>query len=455
LAHFALVTLSLLMAFVLVAHVLFGSQINGFNTPLEALDTVFLCILGYVFDDISADMFEVGSTLGIVWSVIFSIVMILLILNMVLTIIFDVYAEAKEEAANSPSLLHQTWCILKEKHEQAQRIREIEAELKEEEEIRREVMANRSVRGTLADDVEEPDVDVIEEPAVIDVEVLAEAEQSQADTGAGLAPVSPVKTAWKGSDEHEQEPDPERSSRHNSKTSADPARKQSKGSEGKTAADQSGRQSKGSEKPEGSHSLVASFRESVHHAEEAIQATAHHAIEESMIVGRMIGDELQEGLHMKWSHSSLYDALSMQDLHEEEIVTMESLMHALGAHANEAPFMRYVIEQAQETSSSEHEAGCISLIDSIRLIGRVDANSRNLEEDARAAIRQLQLAKVQERKEKTFTTQEHFSRIEDAVCGLTHKISKLDSSEEGTPLTQQAYAAWPPRAPATSIMAWS
>eukprot|EP00746_Dinoflagellata_sp_MGD_P166084 gnl/MRDRNA2_/MRDRNA2_95761_c0_seq1.p1 gnl/MRDRNA2_/MRDRNA2_95761_c0~~gnl/MRDRNA2_/MRDRNA2_95761_c0_seq1.p1 ORF type:complete len:1125 (+),score=224.49 gnl/MRDRNA2_/MRDRNA2_95761_c0_seq1:131-3505(+) len=113
LLHFLIVFMSLCMAFTLVGHVLFGSQITAFSTIYSSINSVFLFLLGYLFDDVSADMLENGGILAIIWNVLFMLFLLLISLNMVLAIIFDVYAEVKEEADNEPSLIEQVAQIWK------------------------------------------------------------------------------------------------------------------------------------------------------------------------------------------------------------------------------------------------------------------------------------------------------------------------------------------------------
>jgi hypothetical protein len=108
LAHFMIVFCALLMAFVLVGHLLFGGRLEEFSSPNEALNTCFLFLLCFAFDGLSADMFEHGGTLGLMWSWLFNLVMMVLLLNMILAIIFDVYTEVKTGAGEAPSLIQQT-----------------------------------------------------------------------------------------------------------------------------------------------------------------------------------------------------------------------------------------------------------------------------------------------------------------------------------------------------------
>merc|ERR1712224_1060394 len=95
------------MAFVLVAHVGFGSQVKYFASVLDCIDTIYMFMLGYLFDDVWEDMKASGGTMAIVWSVLFSIMVILISLNMVLAIIFDVYADVKANAEQAPGVLQQ------------------------------------------------------------------------------------------------------------------------------------------------------------------------------------------------------------------------------------------------------------------------------------------------------------------------------------------------------------
>jgi len=51
--HFIVVFISLCLAFILVAHVLFGSQIYQFESISESCNSVFMILLGYLFDDVN------------------------------------------------------------------------------------------------------------------------------------------------------------------------------------------------------------------------------------------------------------------------------------------------------------------------------------------------------------------------------------------------------------------
>jgi len=131
LAHFLIVFTALLMAFVLVAHVLFGSQMTQFSTFGEALNTCLLSMLGYTFDNISANMFKHGKELGTLWVWLFNIGVVCLLLNMVLAIIFDVYAEVKTKAGESPSLVQQALDLWNQKKSKWDKRRQIKRALKQ------------------------------------------------------------------------------------------------------------------------------------------------------------------------------------------------------------------------------------------------------------------------------------------------------------------------------------
>lgn len=404
LAHFSLVVFALLMAFVLVAHILFGSQVNGFTTPMETLDTCFFIMLGYVFDDVSHAMFEVGSTLGIIWAWVFNITMILLILNMVLAIIFDVYADVKQGAEGAPSLLEQTLNMLKEAHQRAAREEEIRDELAQDEEIKRK----------LAEDLGGND-DV--------TPVTAPSGKMEKDVGAGLG-LSLVKPVCKGDDE--QEPDPE-------------MRQGSKGSSHKVHDQKEprlGNKEKG-------------MRTKMFEAEAIVS-------QEARTTARMLREEVQDTFGFGWTESKVYDALTMMSLHDEDVVTMDSLMTALRVAEAERPFIGYVIEQAKEGGKQETEHTALKLSDAMRLIGRIDANVRGIVEEKNNERRQQeeQLAlsdeDAAEKAKNISMVEENFSRIEDAVWGLSHKVTMMD--DEGNPKFRGV--SWPPPSPSKSL-AWS
>eukprot|EP00746_Dinoflagellata_sp_MGD_P160830 gnl/MRDRNA2_/MRDRNA2_87758_c0_seq1.p1 gnl/MRDRNA2_/MRDRNA2_87758_c0~~gnl/MRDRNA2_/MRDRNA2_87758_c0_seq1.p1 ORF type:complete len:973 (+),score=197.50 gnl/MRDRNA2_/MRDRNA2_87758_c0_seq1:148-3066(+) len=114
LAHFMLVFLALLLAFVLIGHLLFGSRLEDFSTPGKAVNTCFLFLLCYAFDPLAPEMYEHGGVLGTIWAWAFNIGMVLLLLNMVLAIVFDVYTEVKSGVGDAPSLYQQTMEVIDE-----------------------------------------------------------------------------------------------------------------------------------------------------------------------------------------------------------------------------------------------------------------------------------------------------------------------------------------------------
>lgn len=127
-------------------------------------------------------------------------------------------------------------------------------------------------------------------------------------------------------------------------------------------------------KDDGKDSHRESLRDRIHAAEASISSGIHAAEHEADIVGKMVGDAVQETLGFKWTESRLYDALTIQEVHKNDVVTFKSLLQALGVKEDQAPFIKYVIEQAQEGSQTEQEATCMSLSEQTRLLGRIDSN---------------------------------------------------------------------------------
>lgn len=346
LAHFLVVFFALLMAFVLVAHILFGSQVKHFYTSTEALNTCFLMLLGYTFDDISAAMFDSGQIVGIMWAWIFNILMVLVLLNMVLAIIFDCYADIKGEVAegNAPSLIQQGIEILSERRVKARKLRAIQEELDREAELKektagkiltadkvRSITLNMDGKDAIMDYDEEPDPEAKPEP-----EANPQPEEPEVD---------------------EIKPSPEPSPKGNDHRTTNLVNKLVKG---------------------------------------------------------------------KWNEAKLLSALKIEERHEKEEVTLPSLIEAMGASENDAAIMKLILETAREHSTGkEEELTSMSLIDAIRIIGRIDANIRDVLTKMKPD-KNIPTTTAQEVDEKTDLVgadlEGRFRRIEDAVAGLTHKL---------------------------------
>lgn len=356
LAHFLIVFFALLMAFVLVAHILFGSQVKQFHTSTEALNTCFLILLGYAFDDISYAMFQSGKLLGIIWAWVFNILMVLVLLNMVLAIIFDVYADIKTEAGDSPSLWAQTMEVFADRRRKRKKLKEIQAELDKDKNL----MALAKSSLTLGEDPEYQSIkvqDADEENKIVEESQIVEFDE-------------------------EQEPDPE---------------------------------AKPDGKPEDEPQ------------EEALVEDKPRKVksDDDIMLGGSPSLKVEKILKSKWSEAKLLDALKVEEKHDKSVVTLQSLMKAVDGGGSDEAMLKMILDAALEHSKGkEEELTSMGFIDAIRLVGRIDANVRDVLRKMRPD--QGKSDSIQELDEKINLAgpdlEGRFRRIEDAVAGLTHKL---------------------------------
>jgi hypothetical protein len=345
-------------------------------------------LLGYLFDDVSAGMFESAGTAGIVWAWIFNIMMVLVLLNMVLAIIFDVYSDVKSDAGDAPSLIGQTFEVIEEKRNKTKKLRAIKEELDRAAELKQKASEVTEIYADLAEG-RSPGVIVEQVDDVEDMEVTA------------------------FDDEPDQEPkcdDP------------DDKVRDVKGSKGSVG--------------------------SPHSKEDEHEATPGSKRNTSLV------DKLVKG---KWTEAKLRDKLVVEDVHAKEVVTLDSLIQALNeadpgtAEDSDKPLLKLMMDGALEHSTKESEVKSMSLIDSIRLVGRIDANVRDFLAKMRKA-RALKEAKALDEDQDGNQIsgpqlEDRFRRIEDAVAGLTHKLQVTIGPAPPVPL--QAVA--PPVAPANGM----
>merc|ERR1739848_117028 len=79
-----------------------------------------------------------------------------------------------------------------------------------------------------------------------------------------------------------------------------------------------------------------------------------------------------------YDEAKVLDALKVREAHPEEMITLESLQEALEASESNLPTLQMIIEAARENSELEAQVQEIGLIDSIRIVGRIDSNVREL-----------------------------------------------------------------------------
>jgi hypothetical protein len=126
LLHFLIVMLTIFMVFVLTGHFLFGGSVIWFSTVGRTVNTCFLCMMGWLFDDIRDDCAdEAGATMSMVYWMCFFLVLTILLFNMILAIIFDVYTEVKDEAGDAEFLWTQVGNILSEQKKKAMMLKEL------------------------------------------------------------------------------------------------------------------------------------------------------------------------------------------------------------------------------------------------------------------------------------------------------------------------------------------
>merc|ERR1719272_808444 len=77
---------------------IWGGRLEDFHTMARTCESILLFFAGFVFDNVSTDMFEGGGGLGIIWVWLFFIFAVMLLLNFAVVVILDVYMEVKAKA---------------------------------------------------------------------------------------------------------------------------------------------------------------------------------------------------------------------------------------------------------------------------------------------------------------------------------------------------------------------
>merc|ERR1711904_263865 len=160
---------------------------------------------------------------------------------------------------------------------------------------------------------------------------------------------------------------------------------------------------------------------------------------------------VQKMVKSKWNEAKLLDALAVCEQHEKPVVTLDSLVEAIGAEETDKPLMKLIMDGALEHSKGkEEEVKSMGLIDAIRIVGRIDANVRDILTKWRVALNKEGKVEDNSSAENEVSgpqLEERFRRIEDAVAGLTHKLQMTIGP---APPPQHLY---PPAPPPASDMA--
>jgi len=136
LLHFGIVFISIFLAFVQIAYMQFGSELELFSTADKAIDTCFMMMLGFILDDVRDQL--IATRLGQLWVILFFVVMQLLLFNMILAIIFDVYGEVKAQSGDAQDIVEQASEFFSDYREKVK---------KKTQEVRRKMRNTRGSQG--------------------------------------------------------------------------------------------------------------------------------------------------------------------------------------------------------------------------------------------------------------------------------------------------------------------
>lgn len=405
LAHFMIVFCALLMAFVLVAYLLFGGRLYEFSSANQALNTCFLFLLCFAFDGLSADMFEHGGHLGLIWSWLFNLVMMVLLLNMILAIIFDVYTEVKTAAGDAPSLIQQSKDMYQSNKELKQKQKEFNDDVKRK--------TRKSLKQHYVGDGTGKVLD--------DGPVYFNGKWRDLNEGKIVGEIDMAKSelTWPGGSVCKFEASGDECYfRHFTgqkvlgKLAGDRITWDDgdvwirdgtdglTGEEGEEPAEEITREVRASQNLD---TLVTAAK----------QATAHNSPKtRNTIKSGLIKETVM------WTEDRLLSALNNYDAHEEDIVHPGSLAEALDATQLQAEQLQDILHKAREHSAAEAEVEEVSLTDSIRLVGRIDTNSRS--------ILRSEMNKIKAREKKPLDMlNERMVNVETALGGLAHRIDTL------------------------------
>merc|ERR1739848_695792 len=138
-----------------------------------------------------------------------------------------------------------------------------------------------------------------------------------------------------------------------------------------------------------------------------------------------------------YDEAKVLDALKVREAHPEEMITLESLQEALEASESNLPTLQMIIEAARENSELEAQVQEIGLIDSIRIIGRIDSNVRELLGPSSVGRSRPGTVDPDFGGGRSMPVEARFRRIEDAVAGLSHKLTSMLPPPLPAPSTMQ------------------
>jgi len=360
------------------------------------------------FDGLSADMFEHGGNLGLIWSWLFNLVMMVLLLNMILAIIFDVYTEVKTAAGDAPSLLQQSKDMYQSNKDLKQKQKEFGEEVKRK--------TRKSLKQHYVGDGTGKVLD--------DGPVYFNGKWRDLNEGKIVGEINMAKSelTWpnRGSCKFETSGD-ECYFRHFTGQKV----------VGKLSGDRitwddgdvwirdgtDGLAGEGEDaEPAQPEEITREMRASQNldtFAAAVKQASAHNSPKtRNTIKSGLIKETVM------WTEDRLLAALNNHDAHEEDIVHPGSLAEALDATQLQAEQLQEILHKAREHSAAEAEIEEVSLTDSIRLVGRIDTNSRS--------ILRSEMNKIKAREKKPLDQlNARMVNVETALGGLAHRIDTL------------------------------
>lgn len=105
LAHFFLLLLIIITAYSLMAHLLFGTRLEGFSTIWDSFQSCFN-MMAFGDTDFSGDLLDNPklASMGIVFYWSYGILVVLLLMNFLLAIVVDAFGEVKSQAGSAKSI---------------------------------------------------------------------------------------------------------------------------------------------------------------------------------------------------------------------------------------------------------------------------------------------------------------------------------------------------------------
>jgi len=373
LSHFMLVFLSLLMAFVLIGHLLFGSRIEDFSTTAKAVNTCFLFLLCYAFDPLAPEMYEHGGVLGFIWAWSFNIGMVLLLLNMVLAIVFDVYSEVKSGVGDAPSLAQQTTEVLQE--------------------IRGRGAKRRQMLASVQDHVMAKGEAEFEATGERNIDNPMDGDWQKAGEEVLCATIYGSSLIWATGD-------------------TIPLELNAKGTEAgfKTAAGNFVTMKLDAQDPERPILIFAGGDIWEKCADQSPQFTSKKKKQKSF---KHKGD---------WSENDLLAALDAHHAHPGEIVSGSTLAKAVEANLIQEKQLEGIIQSALASSAEDAANQEVSLSDSIRLVCRIDTNVRSA---VRLKQNQPSEELSQEEEKDIAEAEERMTQLETALGTINAQLDRI------------------------------